>query len=109
MLTLNVPVAKWQALLDIEDLETYNGPLDTETDSVTRIESEGQDTRYPGVTLELELCSGQTNYWYTVNVWKDGELVGQSEPQDCIDAKPNELVALYDESEIEYAVVDIAK
>lgn len=104
MLTIKVPVNQWQALLDIDDLDDYDGPLDTETDSVERVQSEGEDPRYPGVTLEYELCSGQTNYWYTVNVWRGNELIGQSEPQDCIDAKNGELVMLDDESEVEYNV-----
>lgn len=38
MLTVEVP-ARWQDLLDIEDLETYDGPVEVEPDSVQRVQS----------------------------------------------------------------------
>ena len=106
MLTIKVPVNEWQALLNIEDLNEYDGPLDIETDSCKRVVSEGEDPRYPGITLEYELCSGQSNYWYTVNVWKNGELIGQSEPQNCIDDDDTSFLVVHvqDLIKIEYNV-----
>ena len=55
-----------------------------------------------GMIVEYELCSGQTNYWYTVNVWKGGELVYQSEPCESLTPGCEETLDLDDGTEVTY-------
>lgn len=86
MLTVTAP-AVWPKLLEIEDLEEYDGPLPAKRDDCQRVGSEPDSE---GRSVELELCSGGTNYWYTVNVWQNGELIGQSEPDHSLCAGNDE-------------------
>jgi hypothetical protein len=88
MLKFKVP-KHWDDLLDILAFDEYTGPLVVERDCVIRLKAEG-DEPY-GTVLEMELCSGQANYWYTINIWEGGELLGQSEPQHCITAGPDSV------------------
>jgi len=80
-LTLTLPIADWSSKLEIEDFDSYKGPVSFKADDSETVESEGEDPQHPGVSIEAELLSGQHNYWLVYNVWKDGELIEWSEPE----------------------------
>lgn len=87
MLTVKVPY-QWAKMLDIDDLETYRGPLAVSADSCTcRISQKDEQGRQ----VELELCSGLTNYWLTTQLWQGGDIIYQGEPEDCLVAGKQEI------------------
>jgi hypothetical protein len=75
---MTVEIPSWL----VKQFELESGDAGLKEDEVHRFSVEGDFKDKDGnkLDVELEACSGQSNWWATINVFRGDELLAQTEP-----------------------------